>query len=102
MIVHLSADAPPVLSGNGHLSATARASPRQTRQGHPSRPRRIQAHPCEIIKLSHMIVDRGLKRPPGERAIRLSGGKPFSELYLSEAVEVVLRDSQLTLIELTL
>ena len=57
---------------------------------------------AELTKLSHTIVERGIKRPPGERNIRRAGGRPFNELTVSEAVEVVLRDSQMMLTELTL
>lgn len=55
-----------------------------------------------ITKLTNKLVGRTRKRPHSNRAIRASGKTPFSELYISEAVSVVLRDSAMTLTELTL
>src|SRR5437762_1085724 len=56
----------------------------------------------EISKLAGKLVGRPRKRPHSTRAIRARGDVPFSELYIAEAVAVVLRDSAITLTELTL
>jgi hypothetical protein len=56
----------------------------------------------EINKLAKALVGHPRKRPHSTRAIRASGIVQFSELYISEAVAVVLRDSAMTLTELTL
>ena len=56
----------------------------------------------EISKLANKLVGRPRKRPHSTRAIRASGKVPFSELYVSEAVAVLLKNSAMTLTELTL
>jgi sRNA-binding protein len=57
---------------------------------------------AEINKLAKSLVGRPRKRPHSTRSLRASGGVDFSELYVSEAVAVVLSDSAMTLTELTL
>ena len=57
---------------------------------------------AEINKLAKSLVGRPRKRPHSTRAIRAAGQVQFSELYISEAVAVILRDSPMTLTELTL
>ena len=56
----------------------------------------------EITKLANKLVGRPRKRPHSTRAVRARGDVPFCELYISEAISVVLRDSAMTLTELTL
>ena len=56
----------------------------------------------EITKLANKLVGCPRKRPHSTRAVRARGDVPFCELYISEAISVVLRDSAMTLTELTL